>query len=233
MAKDFYRQVDPVVEKIVPPENAIVISSEAKEATVNENEAEQGVFSQKVLGFIGENELVDGISVRDPDYLKKFFNERRKQFSTKWNKVTTKVDDVVGTYYAREKSFTSAISSLHTDPKERLIPGVSSILVAFMTGSVLTRRRTWILRATMPFILGSCCFAYVMPSTFKNTMGLAHDIEMNTFPRFVQRQDHLWQEIKRLSNASMQYYCDAKRWFNKDVEKTGDAIKDWTGINVK
>ena len=30
-----------------------------------------------------------------------------------------------------------------------------------------------------------------------------------------------------------QYYCDAKRWFNKDVEKTGDAIKDWTGINVK
>ena len=85
MTKDFYRQLDPVEEKIVPPENAIVISSEAKEATVNEKEAKQGVLSQRVMKYIGENELVDGISVRDPDYLKRFFNERRKQFSAKWD----------------------------------------------------------------------------------------------------------------------------------------------------
>ena len=52
MTKDFYRQLDPVEEKIVPPENAIVISSEAKEATVNEKEAKQGVLSQRVMKYI-------------------------------------------------------------------------------------------------------------------------------------------------------------------------------------
>ncbi|QHS73535.1 Mic26p [Saccharomyces paradoxus] len=233
MTKDFYRQLDPVEERIVPPENAIVVSSEAREANVNEKEAKQGVLSQRVMRFIGENELVDGISVRDPDYLKRFFNERRKQFSTKWDKVTRKVDNVVGRYYAREQNFTSTIASLHTDPNERLIPGFSSILVAFMTGSVLTRRKTWLLRATMPIILGSCCFAYAMPTTFRNTMYLIHDLEMNTFPRFVERQDHVWKEIKRFSTASVQCYYDARKWLNKDVEKTGDSIKDWTGINVK
>ncbi|AJR99535.1 Mos2p [Saccharomyces cerevisiae YJM1418] len=233
MTKDFYRQLDPVEEKIVPPENAIVISSEAKEATVNEKEAKQGVLSQRVMKYIGENELVDGISVRDPDYLKRFFNERRKQFSAKWDKVTNKIDDIAGRYYAREESFTSTIASLHTDPNERLIPGFLSILVASMTGSVLARRRTWLLRATMPIILGSCCFAYAMPTTFRNTMGLIHNLEMNTFPHFTERQDRVWKETKRLSTASVQYYYDAKKWLNKDVEKTGDAIKNWTGVNVK
>lgn len=86
MKKNFYRQLDPVEEKIVPPENAIVISSDAKEATINEKEAKQGVLSQRFMRFIGENELVDGISVRDPEYMKKFFNERRLQLSAKWVK---------------------------------------------------------------------------------------------------------------------------------------------------
>ncbi|KOG99717.1 MICOS subunit mic26 [Saccharomyces pastorianus] len=233
MTKNFYRELDPVEEKIVPPENATVISSDAKEATINEKEAKQGVLSQRVMRFIGENELVDGISVRDPAYMKKFFNERRLKLSAKWDKAATKIDEVVGKYYAREKSFTSTIASLHTDPEERLIPGLSSTLVAFMTGSVLTRRRTWLLRATMPLILGSCCFAYVMPSTFNNVMGLAHDLEKNSFPKFVQKQDRAWGKIKRFSNTSAQYYHDAKKWLNKDVEKTGDAIKDWTGVNIK
>ncbi|EJS43588.1 YGR235C [Saccharomyces arboricola H-6] len=233
MTKDFYRELDPVEEKIVPPENAIVISSDAKEVTVNEQEAKKGVLSQRFMRLIGKNELVDGISVRDPDYLKRYFKEKRLKLSTKWDKVTTRMDDVVGKYYARERSFTSTIACLHTDSKERLIPGVSSVLVAFMTGSVLTRRRTWLLRTSMPLILGSCCFAYVMPSTFKNTMGLVHDLEQHVLPNFVERQDRVWVEIKRLSRASVQYYYDTKKWLNRDVEKTGDAIKDWTGINVK
>ncbi|CAI4062927.1 hypothetical protein SKDZ_07G4750 [Saccharomyces kudriavzevii ZP591] len=233
MKKDFYRQLDPVEEKIVPPENVTVTSSDAKEATVNEKDAKQGVLSQRIMRYIGQNELVDGISVRDPDYLKKFFNEKRQKLSVKWDKTTRKVDNVVGKYYAREKSFTSTIGNLHTDPKEHLIPGLSSTLVAFMAGSVLTRKRTWLLRATMPFVLGSCCFAYAMPNTFKNTMDLIHDLEKNAFPNLVQRQDHVWGEIKRLSNASIKYYNDAKKWLEKDVEKKGDTIKDWTGVNVK
>jgi MICOS complex subunit MIC26 len=69
-----------------------------------------------------------------------------------------------------ESSFTSTIASLAPDPSthEQLLPGALYVLVAAMAGSIVTRNRNVVLRATVPVAVGIGAGWVLLPHTMRN-----------------------------------------------------------------
>ena len=79
----------------------------------------------------------------------------------------------------QEQSFTSTIASLAPPPQtgERLMPGTLYVLVASMSGSIISRNRNILLRATTPAALGLGAAYLVLPYTMRNVGDLLWTFE--------------------------------------------------------
>lgn len=228
---NFYREADLVKEAVIPAQEGTVVSSGAKEATLDASK--QSPLPHKAVSFIGNNELIDGISVRSPDYLSGFFQKLRLQLTGTINRFTRKLDEKSSAYYKHERKLTSTIADLHSDPREELLPGFTYIAVAAMSGSVLTRNKNFLFRFAAPLLLGSACFSYVLPTTFRNTAVLLHSIEADNFPDAVAKQDAIIRRTGELSRAAAHKVDGVSRSIVGTVAKSQHFIKEWTGLNVE
>lgn len=89
------------------------------------------------------------------------------------------VDSALTETLRLEHSFTSTIRSL-APPKEsgeRIFPGALYVLVAAMAGSIVTRNRNVLLRATVPAAVGLTAAYAVLPITMNNVGNLAWSYE--------------------------------------------------------
>lgn len=80
------------------------------------------------------------------------------------------VDNALTETLRLEHSFTSTIRSL-APPKEsgeKIMPGGLYVLVATMAGSIITRNRNILLRASVPAVVGIAAANFVLPITSKN-----------------------------------------------------------------
>jgi organizing structure protein 2 len=80
------------------------------------------------------------------------------------------VDNALTKTLHLEHSFTSTIRSL-APPKEsgeKIMPGGLYVLVATMAGSIVTRNRNILLRASVPAVVGIAAANFVLPITSKN-----------------------------------------------------------------
>ncbi len=86
-----------------------------------------------------------------------------------------------------EHSFTSTVRSLGPprESGERIFPGALYILVATMAGSIVTRNRNILLRASVPAAVGIAAFNYVLPITSKNVGDLIWTYE-ERFPALAE-----------------------------------------------
>lgn len=228
---DFYREVDLVKESVIPEQDGVVISSDAKEAAISSNYDLKPV-SGKALKLVGDNELVDGISVRYPGYLAGFFHNMRLKLVNTIDKVTNVIDEKSSIYYRHESRITSTISNLHSDPREELLPGFTYIAIASMTGSIFSKNRGLLLRVATPLALGAACFGYVLPKTFRNTVGLLHSIEAEKFPTMVARQDAALLKAEQLSCKTAHALNKSAQALSSSVYKAQHYVKKWTGLNV-
>ncbi|QLQ77864.1 hypothetical protein HG537_0A01110 [Torulaspora globosa] len=222
----FYREQDLVKEAVVPRQNGVVLSSNAKEAVLEPLES-----SGKSI--IGNNELIDGISVRSPSYLLSVFHRLRLGVLGTIEKATQKIDEKTSAYYRHERRLTSTIANLHSDPREKLLPGFTYIVVAAMSGSVLTRNKPFLYRFTAPLVLGSLCFSYVLPSTFQNTASLLHSIESEHFPETVAKQDAIINrtaQMGRTAASSIDYVAESVFAI---AAKFRHSVKEWTNLNIE
>jgi organizing structure protein 2 len=82
-----------------------------------------------------------------------------------------------------EHSFTSTIASLAPPPQsgEKLMPGSLYVLVAAMTGSIVSRNRNIVLRAAVPLAVGVGAGWVVLPITMRNVSDLLWKYEQR-FP---------------------------------------------------
>ena len=159
MAPNFYRSVELVSEAVIPPETGSIISSEAKEAAPSH--FQKSSTAHNAAEIIGDNKILDGISVRSPAYLNDFFSLWRLRLSNTINSACETIDEKSRKYYHHERRLTSTIANLHSDPRELLLPGMTYTLVAAMSGSILTRNKNILARIAAPVILGVGCFSYV------------------------------------------------------------------------
>ncbi|KAI9846862.1 MAG: hypothetical protein M1837_003474 [Sclerophora amabilis] len=90
-----------------------------------------------------------------------------------------RLNDMMTSFLQLETSFTSTVASL-APPKEsgeRLMPGAIYVLVAAMTGSIVSRNRNLLLRASVPVALGIGAGWVVLPITMRNVGDLAWKYE--------------------------------------------------------
>ncbi|KAG9237604.1 mitochondrial protein-like protein [Amylocarpus encephaloides] len=94
-----------------------------------------------------------------------------------------KVNQVMDSALNLESSFTSTIASLAPSPKsgEKLMPGSIYVLVAAMTGSIISRNRNIVLRVALPLAVGVGAGWVVLPVTMRNISDLVWKYEQR-FP---------------------------------------------------
>lgn len=222
-AVDFYRDTDLVKEAVIPQQDGMVFSSDAKEAHED----------SKIVALLGDNKLVNGISVRYPEYLAEFFQKIRLNLVGSIDRTSQCLESKSNQYYKHEKNITSTIAGLHSDPREQLLPGYLYIAVGAMSGSVFTRGRNILARFTAPLILGSACFYYALPITFRNTTRLLHELESNAFPELVAKQDFICQETRRVACKTAGYYSSSVNSIKELAQWTRHCVKEWTGLRVE
>jgi MICOS complex subunit MIC26 len=79
----------------------------------------------------------------------------------------------------KETSFTNTIASLAParETGEQLLPGAIYVLVATMTGSIITRNRGLFLRTTFPLAVGIAAGWVLIPVTMRNIADLSWEYE--------------------------------------------------------
>lgn len=114
----------------------------------------------------------------------------------------------------QEKAFTQTIASLAPPPQsqERIMPGALYVLVAAMTGSIISRNRNILLRATAPLALGLGAAWIVLPITTRNVGDLIWTYE--------ERAPLIAENHMRIRGAVEEGWRQAKT--------RGEAIRQWS-----
>lgn len=115
---------------------------------------------------------------------------------------------------------------------ESLTPGIIYVLIAGLSGSVLTRTRSLPIRWLTPPLFTLAALPYFLPKTSHNLRSYLSDVEDKNFPEFAQRHDQIvgtaanhWDLLKeRVGSASDK----AEGWGNQAVK----GIENSTGLRV-
>ena len=127
-----------------------------------------------------------------------------------------------------ENSFTSTVASL-APPKEsgeQLLPGVLYVLVSTMAGSIVTRNRNILLRATFPLAVGIGVGYAVLPITMRNVGDLVWTYEervpavRDTHLRVKESVTHVWETGKAHSAMGI-------AMAEEKVQEGVEAVENW------
>ncbi|KAL8887463.1 MAG: hypothetical protein Q9215_004969 [Flavoplaca cf. flavocitrina] len=119
----------------------------------------------------------------------------------------------------QERSFTSTIASLAPprESNERIMPGALYVLVAAMSGSIVTRNRNVLLRATVPFAVGLGAAWVVLPLTTRNVADLVWTYEEKA-P--LVAENHL-----RVRGAAIEGW--------KQIKLRGEKVGEWSEETIR
>ncbi|KAL8934798.1 MAG: hypothetical protein Q9216_005727 [Gyalolechia sp. 2 TL-2023] len=123
-------------------------------------------------------------------------------------------NNLMSNILTRERSFTSTIASLAPPPTshERVMPGALYVLVAAMSGSILTRNRNILLRATMPLAVGVGAAWTVLPVTTRNVADLVW--------RYEERIPLVAENHLRARGAAIEGW--------KQIRERGERVRGWS-----
>ena len=138
------------------------------------------------------------------------------------------VNSAMDSAFHLEKSFTETIASLAPprESGERLMPGLIYVLVAGMAGSIVTRNRNILLRASVPLALGIGVGWAVIPVTMGNVSELAWEYEKK-FPAVANAHLQTREGIeKSLSFAKVHAKLGA-RYVDEKVVDARESVEGW------
>ncbi|PNY29746.1 MICOS complex subunit [Tolypocladium capitatum] len=142
--------------------------------------------------------------------------------------VEDKVNETVDSAFHLEQSFTNTIASLAPprESGERLMPGAIYVLVAAMAGSIVTRNRNVLLRATMPLALGIGAGWTVLPVTMRNVSDLAWKYEQR-FPAVAESHVKLREGIRKGVSFAKVHKEVGVRYVDDKVTDAREAVEGW------
>ncbi len=106
------------------------------------------------------------------------------------------------------------------------MPGALYVLVAAMTGSIISRNRNILLRATVPFAVGLGAAWIVLPFTMRNVGDLVWKYEEKVpvisinHMRIRGAAEEGWRQAKIREEAT-------KKWFDARVGESREAVEGW------
>ncbi|KAL8860446.1 MAG: hypothetical protein Q9178_003105 [Gyalolechia marmorata] len=131
----------------------------------------------------------------------------------------SRFNDFMSAILAQERSFTSTIASLAPprESHERIMPGALYVLVAAMSGSILTRNRNILLRATVPFAVGVGAAWVVLPITTRNVADLVWVYE--------EKAPLIAENHMRIRGAAVESW--------KQIKLRGEKVGDWSQETIR
>jgi organizing structure protein 2 len=139
-----------------------------------------------------------------------------------------KVNETMDSAFNLEQSFTSTIASLapSRESGEQLMPGAIYVLVAAMAGSIITRNRSIVLRASLPLALGIGAGWTVLPVTMRNISDLTWKYEQR-FPVVAQSHIRLRESILNGVSFAKTHSEVGVRYVDEKVTDAREAVEGW------
>lgn len=127
-----------------------------------------------------------------------------------------------------EQSFTSTLRSL-APPKEsneKIFPGALYVLVASMAGSILTRNRNILLRATVPAAIGLGAAYAVLPITMRNVGDLVWTYE-EQYPALADAHLRTKERVTRFLETGKAHSSMTVGMVQDKVGETREKLENW------
>jgi MICOS complex subunit MIC26 len=142
--------------------------------------------------------------------------------------VETRVNSAMDSFLHLENSFTSTIASLAPPPQsgEKLMPGTLYVLVAAMTGSIISRNRNIVLRGVVPLAVGIGAGWVVLPITMRNISDLLWKYE-EKFPVIADGHLRTRESIQRAWEMTRVHTQAAVATVDEKIGEGREAIEGW------
>jgi MICOS complex subunit MIC26 len=139
-----------------------------------------------------------------------------------------KINSMMDSFLDLENSFTSTIASLAPPPEsgEKLVPGSLYMLVAAMTGSIITRNRNILLRGSVPLAVGIGAGWVVLPNTMRNISDLLWKYE-EKFPVVVDTHLRTRKSIQRAWDMTRIHSQQAAVFVDEKIGQGREVVEDW------
>lgn len=139
-----------------------------------------------------------------------------------------KVNETMDKAFNLEQSFTNTIASLAPSPQsgERVMPGAIYVLVAAMAGSIISRNRNILLRASTPLALGVGAGWYLLPNSMTNVSELAWTYEKR-FPVVAESHIKLRESITQGIDFARVHKEVGKRFVEDKVTDARESVEGW------
>lgn len=128
----------------------------------------------------------------------------------------------------KETSLANTISSLAPAPEtgEQLLPGAIYVLVATMAGSIVSRNRNILVRATFPLAVGITAGWMLIPVTMQNIADLSWEYEKRvpvvaeTHTNVTRFAREAWRQTKVHAQA-------VTRWADETAGESREKVEGW------
>jgi MICOS complex subunit MIC26 len=126
--------------------------------------------------------------------------------------------------FRKETNFSNTIAGLAPKPEsgEQLLPGVIYVLVATLTGSIISRNRGILLRTATPLAVGIATGWYLIPVTMRNTSDLMWEYEKKV-PAIATTHQQISEIVQEAWVKTRRYTQGAAEWAD---EKATEARKN-------
>ena len=162
------------------------------------------------------------------DRLAQSIRSARLALHTQAVKAEDGVNNALDKTLSLEQSFTSTMASLapRKESGEKLLPGAVYVSVAAMAGSIVSRNRNILLRATVPLVTAITCANYVVPITTRNVGNLVWEYEKK-YPVIADNHLMVRERISRFvetgkAHSQMGYHQAVDK-----VQGVKDTVEDW------
>ncbi|KAM3498686.1 hypothetical protein MY10362_008008 [Beauveria mimosiformis] len=139
-----------------------------------------------------------------------------------------KVNEAMDRAFGLEQSFTGTLASLapSRESGEKLMPGAIYVLVAAMAGSIVTRNRNVLLRATMPLAFGVGAGWAVLPVTMRNVADLAWTYEQRV-PAVRDAHLQIREGIEKTASFARVHARLGVRLVDEKVTDAREIVEGW------
>ncbi|KAF2086217.1 hypothetical protein K490DRAFT_44577 [Saccharata proteae CBS 121410] len=127
-----------------------------------------------------------------------------------------------------ENNFTSTIASLAPPPSsgEKIMPGAIYVLVAAMAGSIVTRNRNILLRATAPVAVGIGASYAVLPLTTRNVGDLVWKYEQK-YPVLADNHLRARERVTRFVETGKAHSQMSVAMLEQKVGGVRETVEEW------
>ncbi|OTA97957.1 hypothetical protein M434DRAFT_391566 [Hypoxylon sp. CO27-5] len=138
------------------------------------------------------------------------------------------VNGAIDRAFNLERSFTETIASLAPprESGEKLMPGLVYVLVASMAGSIITRNRNILLRASVPLAFGVGAGWLLIPVTMTNVSDLLWQYERK-FPTIADAHLKTRQGVQDAWRFARVHVDVGKHYVDEKVSDARDIVEGW------